>query len=459
MNILLISPSQLADDGRPMRFRQANMPPLALATIAALTPDRHAVRVVNDMVEMIDYDGDYDLVGLTAMSSQAPRAYQIADRFRKQGVKVVIGGIHASTLPDEAALHADAVVIGEAETVWEQLLADLEAGCLAETYAPDGYPTLDRLVIPRWDGFDMSCYRTSIGRRRKPRMPVNTTRGCLYACKFCTVTRFYGQTYRHKPIANVLAEIDAADADAYFFVDDNIVCSPDYARELFAALKGRNIRWLSQASTQILANPDLIDQAAAAGCRGMFLGIESVSNATLKSVRKGFNRPELYPELFARMERVGIRPYAGMIVGLDEDTPETMRQMQEFLLKHHVQGVFFSIFTPLPGTELYEELSAAGRIIESDWSKYDMAHVVFQPKHFTPEELLQTYWQMYRRLYSPMAIGGRLLRDAAMLRKGFGRLARDGAYQFYMYRQVSHGQQHPLSMGVGRFSKGNGHAT
>lgn len=454
MNILLVSPSQLDDDGTPMRFRQANMPPLALATIAGLTPDRHTVRAVNDMVEPVDFEGDYHLVGLTAMTSQAPRAYQIADRFRARGIKVVIGGIHASTLPDEAAQHADAVVIGEVEPVWERLLADLEQGCLAETYAPDGYPTLDRLIIPRWDGFNMSLYRSSVGRRHKPRMPVNTTRGCLYACKFCTVTRFYGQTYRHKPIANVLAEIDAADADAYFFVDDNIVCSADYAEELFAALKGRNIRWLSQASTQIMAKPELIEKAAAAGCRGMFLGIESINKATLQSVRKGFNNPELYPELFARMERVGIRPYAGMIVGLDEDTPETLREMLAFLLRHRVQAVFFNIFTPLPGTELYEEMDAAGRIIERDWSKYDMGHVVFQPKHFSPAELQQTYWEMYRRLYSPVAIAGRLFEDAVSLRKGPSRLVRDAAYQTYMYKQVNHGKQHPLSMGIGKFTGG-----
>lgn len=451
MNILLITPTQLGEDGHPMRYRQANLPPLALAIIAALTPERHTVRVVNDMVEEIDFDGEYDLVGITALTAQAPRAYQIADRFRARGVKVVIGGIHASTLPDEAALHADAVVIGEVETVWEQLIADLEGGRLAETYAPDGYPALDRLVIPRWDGFNFAVYRKSIGSRRMPRLPIYTTRGCLYACKYCTVTRFYGHRYRHKPIANVLAELDAAGADSYFFTDDNITCDPDYSRELFAAIKDRGIRWMSQASVQMLEHPDLIEAAGKAGCKSLYLGVESINKEALRSMRKGFNRPERYPELFERLERAGIRPFVGMILGLDQDTPETLAETLDFLLKHRVQNVFLNIFTPLPGTDVYDEMEAAGRIIDRDWSNYDVGHVVFQPTNFTPEQLRQTYWRMYERIYSRGAIAGRLLSDLVSLRKGPARLLRDTSLQVYMRTHVKHAEN-PLSMGIGRIA-------
>lgn len=454
MKILLITPSQLGDDGKPLRYRQANVPPLSLAVIAALTPERYAVRIVNDMVEAIDYDGDYALVGITAMTSQAPRAYQIADRFRARGVKVLIGGIHASTVPDEAARHADAVVTGEVETLWEQVIADLENGRLAERYAPDGYPPLDRLIIPRWDGFNFDIYRKSVGAKRMPRLPINTTRGCLYACKYCTVTKFYGHRYRHKPIANVLAELDAAGADSYFFTDDNITCDPDYSKELFAAIKGRNIRWLSQASVQMLEHPDLIEAAGKAGCKSLYLGIESLNPESLRSMRKGFNKPEHYPELFERLERAGIRPFVGMILGLDQDTPETLQETLQFLLKHRVQNVFLNIFTPLPGTDSYDEMEATGRIIDRDWSKYDIGHVVFQPVHFTPDELQQTYWRMYERIYSPAAIAGRVLSDAIGLRKSPSRLLRDTVLQVYMSRHVRDGEN-PLSMGLGLIKEGD----
>jgi radical SAM superfamily enzyme YgiQ (UPF0313 family) len=449
MNILLVYPSQLDANGQPMRYRQAYMPPLALALVAALTPERHRVRVINDMVEAIDYAGDYDLVGITALTSQAPRAYQIADRFRAQGIRVVIGGIHASLLPDEAAAHADAVVIGEAEELWEGLLADAESGRLQPRYTRTSYPSLDRLLIPRWDGFDLSRYRNSIGPSRMPRLQIYTTRGCLYACKYCTVSKFFGKTYRHKPIANVLREIEATRADAYFFVDDNIVCDFDYSAELFKTLRGTGIRWLSQASTQLLDKPELIDLAAAAGCKSLFLGIESISPAALRSVRKGFNRPDAYPELFARLERAGIRPLVSMMVGLDQDTPEDIQHTLDYLLKHRVQNVYLSIYSPLPGTDLYAEMEQAGRIIERDWSKYDLAHVVCQPQHFTPAELERTYWQLFTRLYAPGAIGARLLTDLVGLRSGPAKLLRNAAIQMHMYQQVRQ-QVHPLSMGIGR---------
>jgi radical SAM superfamily enzyme YgiQ (UPF0313 family) len=447
MKILLVYPSQLDDNGRPLRYRQAYMPPLALALLAGLTPQRHEVRVVNDLVEPIDYSGGYDLVGITALTVQAPRAYQIADRFRTLGIKVVIGGIHASLLPEEAAMHADAIMTGEAEELWEAVLTDAEAGRLQERYTCASYPALDRLVVPRWDGFDLSRYRKSIGPSRMPRLPIYTTRGCLYACKYCTVTKFFGSTYRHKPIANVLSEIEATRGDAYFFVDDNIVCDFAYSEELFKALRRKGIRWLSQASTQLLERPDLIELAAAAGCKSLFLGIESISPAALRSVRKGFNRPDAYPELFARLQRSGIRPLVSMMIGLDQDTPEDIRHTLDYLLKHKVQNVYLSIYSPLPGTDLYAEMERAGRIIERDWSKYDLAHVVCQPLHFTPQELERTYWQLYARLYAPGAIAKRLLDDLAGMRTGPAKLLRNLAVQWHMHHQVRQ-QVHPLSMGI-----------
>jgi len=199
----------------------------------------------------------------------------------------------------------------------------------------------------------------------------------------------------------------------------------------------------------VLDHPDLIEAAGKAGCKSLYLGIESINKEALRSMRKGFNKPEQYPELFERLERAGIRPFVGMILGLDQDTPETLQETLQFLLKHRVKNVFLNIFTPLPGTDSYAEMEAAGRIIDRDWSKYDIGHVVFQPVHFNPEQLQQVYWQMYKRIYSPAAIAGRFADDVISLRKGPLKLLRDTILQVYMRHHVKD-SENPLSMGLGR---------
>jgi radical SAM superfamily enzyme YgiQ (UPF0313 family) len=448
MKILLVYPSQLDENGQVMKYHKAYMPPLSLAILNSLTPGNHDVTVVNDMVEEIDFEGDYDLVSLSAMTVQTPRTYQIADRFRARGVKVVIGGIHASCLSEEAGQHADSVVIGEVETVWESLLADLEEGNLNDCYLSEGHPSLDRLVIPKWTGFNMQSYRKSAGSKM-PRMPIFTTRGCLYNCSFCAVSKAYGRTHRHKPVENVLKEIDATGADAYFFVDDNIVCDFDYAADLFRALLPKKIRWMSQASMQLLKRPDLIDLAALSGCKSLFLGIESISPDVLKGMKKGFNQPDSYPEFFDRLNRAGIRPLVSIIIGLDQDTPEDIERTLDFLIQTRVSNVYLNIYTPLPGTDLYTEMAQDGRLLERNWSRYDLSHVVHQPLNFTPEHLEKTYWQLYERLYCAGAITKRTLGGLTGLRNGPGKMIRDLLAQVHMHRQIRN-REHPLSMGLGR---------
>jgi len=448
MNLLFIQPSQLDEQGRVVKYRKGYMPSLAIAILVGLTPDRHRITVVNDLVEEIPFDGDFDLVCITVMTVQAPRAYQVADRFRANGAKVVLGGIHPTFMPEEAAQHADAVVVGEAEPVWETLLEDFEAGRLNCRYIPEGHPPLDRLVNPGWQHFNMKLYRNSAGSSM-PRIPVYTTRGCLYGCSFCSVSKAYGRTHRHKPIANVIEEVDESLADTYFFVDDNIVCNFDYAEELFKGLCGKNVRWLSQASMQLFKRPDLVSLAAKSGCKSLFLGIESISQETLKGVKKGFNNPDSYPEFFELLHRHGIRPLVSMIIGLDQDTPEDVERTLEFLIEQKIQNVYLSIYTPLPGTDVYTEMERNGRIIERDWSKYDLSHVVHQPINFTPETLESTYWQVYGRLYSFGAIMRRTAGSLSKLRGDRGKALRDILVQIHMNAQIRN-REHLQSLGVGR---------
>ncbi len=449
MNILLIYPTSLDHAGVPVKYKKAYLPPLSLAIINSLTPKRHVVKIINDCVEQIDFTADVDLIGITALTAQAPRAYQIADAFRNRGKKVVLGGIHPSLMADEAQGHADAVVIGEIEELWEEILSDCENNRLKNIYKNEELPNLNRLIIPKWDNLDLTMYRRSLGPRHMPRMPIYTTRGCVHNCKFCSVSKFFGRGYRHKPIENVLKEIDATRADSYFFVDDNIICNPDFSEELFKALSNRNIRWMSQATTTILQKPHLIDMAAKAGCKSLFFGIESLNAENLKSVKKGFNHPEAYVELLKRVDRAGIRPWLSMIVGLDHDDYHELEKTIEFLKDINIGSVVLWVLTPLPGTDLYEEMKGNGRIIETDWSKYDASYVVYQPIHFTPKELQDLFWKNYLDLYSMYNMFRRTVRFFTSPGKPVKQLIIDLQLQLYTRTQLKD-HNHPMAMGVYR---------
>jgi radical SAM superfamily enzyme YgiQ (UPF0313 family) len=448
LKILLVYPTTLDYQQKPLKYRKAYLPALSLAIIDALTPSDHSVRVINDCVEKIDYSVSYDLVGITALTSQAERAYQIASKFRQIGVKVVIGGVHASILPQEVKRHADSVVIGEAENIWEQILYDCQNEMLKPFYQDIDFPKLDRLVIPRWTHTDLSLYRRAVGRKM-PRMPIYTTRGCVHGCKFCSVTKYFGRTYRFKPVSNVLAEIDATNATSYFFVDDNIVCNPAFSEELFRALSKKKIRWFSQANTRILKAPHLIELAGEAGCTNLFIGIESFDPESLKSVNKGFNKPSEYLELFKRLERTGIRPWASLIFGFDNDTPEKFRENIDFLTRNNIWNIILWILTPLPGTDLYTEMVEHGRITEKSWSKYDLNHLVFKPYKMNKAELLFNFWDIYRELYSARNIFRRTLHMISTASNPVNELIYSLATQLY-YRKKLKDSDHPYSMGLGK---------
>jgi len=448
VKILLVNPTKLDEQGKPVKFKKDITPSLALAVLSSLTPASHKVTVINDVIEEIDYSIPYDLVGITAMTSRVERAYQIADRFRSIGVRVVLGGIHATALPDEAKVHADAVIIGEAENIWEQVLDDFEHNRNKEYYQDSALPDMKRLIIPRFDTFNMNIYNRPIGYKL-PIMPIYSTRGCPFACDFCSVSKYFGRTYRVKPIANILKEIDAIGAEHFMFVDDNIAGNAEYSRELFRALIPKKIKWNSQVSTTIMNHPDLIDLAAESGCRLLFFGLESLNNDILQSLNKGFNKLAQYAELFERLKRAKIVPLISMIFGFDTDTIEQFNYTLSFLLKNKIDTSFFFILTPLPGTTLYSKLEEEGRIISRDWSAYDGQHIVFQPKNFTIEELYHNYWRVFRQFYSVRNITAR----------SFNRIRQSNTplKTFYystinelFYRNKVYRYEHPISGGFGK---------
>lgn len=450
MKILFIYPTRLDTNQKPIKYKKAFLPPLSLAILNGLTPRHHDVQIKNDIVEDIIFSSDFDLVAITAMTAQIGRAYQIADRFRELGVKVVIGGIHATALPKEAKQHADSVVIGEADNLWEEILEDAELNNLKECYQSSDRPNLQKLTLPRWDNINLKIYHKPYNHKL-PKMPLFTTRGCVFNCKFCSVSKYFGKTFRFKPIPNVIREIEHVNASHYFFVDDNIACNYDYSRELFQAVKKKNINWFSQISTTVLRTPDLIDLAAESGCTSLFLGIESINKNSLKSVSKGFNKVERYEELFARLRNAGIKPFVSIIFGLDSDTTEDFKNTIDFLMKNKIGNAYFWILTPLPGTDLYEEMDRDNRIISKDWNRYHVCDVVFKPKNFTPEELYNGYWKAFQEFFSLKNIAKRLYYNVPITSQPLDAFLRSLYYQLY-YRKKVNSYEHPLSGGIHRIT-------
>ncbi|MBN2159800.1 MAG: B12-binding domain-containing radical SAM protein [Spirochaetes bacterium] len=452
MDIILIYPSGVDENGRQVKTRKAFFPPLSLAILNSLTPPRHSVTVINDIFEDIDFSRKYDLAGITCMALQSARAFEIAKRFRALGTKVVIGGFHASLMSDEVKEHCDSVVIGEAENLWEQIIEDCENDDLKPFYQDAGKHDLSRLVIPRWDNINLKNY-AKWPTFKYPMMPIYTTRGCPMGCSFCTVSQLYGKSYRIKPVEHVIKEIESVRAEFYFFVDDNIAFNVEYSRQLFTELarlqKRRKFKWISQISTTVVNNPELIDLAGRAGCHSLFIGIETINSDNLRELHKNFNKIERYGELFRMIRKAGIGPIASMMLGMDHDTPDTFDQTLDFLKKNKIFNAFFFIFTPIPGSAVFDELKAQGRLLHRNMHLYDGAHVVFRPSNFTPEELTDGFWKLYNEFYSIKNILRRTY-DTAVISSNPVRNIFENSLFYWFFRHAVRAYEHPLSGGLGR---------
>ena len=397
--LLLISPlSRNSLMGKDFFFR---LPCLALLKVAALTPPDWHVTIIDEKIETLDLDQEADLVGITTMTTTVQRGYEIADHFRQQGVKVVMGGMHVSALPDEALHHCDSVVVAEAEGLWPELLRDFAQDALQPVYKHDGLlPPLTALPCPDW-----ALYRS------KPYLPVHfveTTRGCPIDCEFCSVTSTFGGRYRNRPHDEVLSELRALRPfkgrfvleNCVLFVDDNIVSNRAYARELLTRVAELKIRWFGQASVNIASDPELLTLCQKSGCVGLFLGFETLSPATLASIGKRVNRPSEYYDVVRKIHDHGIGIDGSFVFGFDTDDDGVFERALEFVLQAKIEVVYFSILTPYPGTRLYERLARENRILTRDWSCYDANHVVYRPKNFTPDELWDKYYRALRAVYS-----------------------------------------------------------
>ncbi|MBN2174015.1 MAG: B12-binding domain-containing radical SAM protein [Bacteroidales bacterium] len=376
MKILLISP---ATDTEKRTNKGLMMPQLSLYILEGLTPPEHEVKIIEEEITDIDLDEPCDLIGISCMTANAPHAYELCSEFRKRGKTVVLGGVHPTILPDEALEHADSVVIGEAEGVWENLLLDFQNGGLQKKYH-NPLPDLGKYV-PK-------DFKKILKKRLFNLIPIMTSRGCPYNCDFCCVTNLFGKKIRHVPVENVVRDIQESGARNFMFLDDNIIGHPKYAKALFRALKPLNIRWVGQASISLLVNDDeLIQLAADSGCKALFMGIESVSEEQMKTMRKAIKEIDHLESAIRKIKKMGILIHASMVFGFDNDRQETFKEAVRFLIKNKVSTVSFNVLTPYPGTKVYDEMKACNRLTTDNWRYYDHNTVVFRPQHMSPLEL------------------------------------------------------------------------
>ena len=382
--------------GRLIQFPQLTMP-----LIAALTPAAHSVSHMDEIVEPVRFDVPADLVAITAPTPSALHAYGLAREFRRRQVPVVIGGPHATALPEEAARHADAVVVGEAEDTWPRVLDDARRGKFEPIYVSTRRASLARMPAPRWD---------LIKGRRYGKSVTIATRGCPHRCDYCSIPLLYGPgTVRYRPVDEVVREVAMSPTRAVVFWDDNIGANPRYAKELFRALTPLNKWWTSQCTANAARDEELVELAGLSGCKALFLGLESISQESLESTNKAHNRVDDYRRVIANLHCHGIAVHLGIMFGFDQDDVGIFRRTADFLEEACVDVATVSMVVPMPGTPTFHRLNADGRILTTDWSRYDgKKYCVFEPALMSPSELeAGTEW-VARRFYSPRSIVRRL---------------------------------------------------
>jgi radical SAM superfamily enzyme YgiQ (UPF0313 family) len=393
LRVDLISPA--VEDNAPI-------PNLSLATVAALTPPDIEVSFSDDLINPIDLDGDLkevDLVGITSPTKTALRAYRIARAYRERGVPVVMGGIHPTAMPQEALEHCDAVVVGEAEESWPRLIEDFRKGRLERIYQQEGFTPPAQIPPARHDIYNPKDYF--------PLGPMQATRGCPYLCDFCSVRRFFGGTYRYRPLEDVIAEVRSFRHKVIMFADDNIVGHPRYSQQLLEALIPLRKWWIGQASLAGLEDEAQIKLMAKSGCVGLLIGFESISEENIQLSKKYQNRPADYLRIIRNLHRHGIAIWASFLLGLDHDDQGSFERTVHFAIEAKFLSVNFPILMPYPGTDIYERLKGEGRLTDERWWLLEdqEAHAPhFYPLGMTREELREGWKWTWREYYSYASI-------------------------------------------------------
>lgn len=356
------------------------LPPLGITVVAACTPPGHDVTISDENVAPVDFDEPVDLVGISTMLvSQAPRAFAIADEFRKRGVPVVLGGLTPTCLPEEAAKHADAVVLGEAEGIWPQVIEDARKKSLKKLYKRQGFVDAAEIPVPRRDLLDPAAY-TYRGLRMMDL--VETSRGCRFGCFPCQVPYVSGKQHRMRDVSAVVDEIAALDCDRVFIVDNAMEQNEEHERRLFKELKRANKSWVSHPISVV---PDILELAADSGCWYVYHQIHRDSDFIRERIKL--------------LHDFGIAVEGTILVGLDTHGPDVFKRMVDFLLENDLDLAEFTIMTPFPGTPLFDEMKKQGRLLHEDWGRYNAENVVFRPARMTPKQLEDGYNYLWEAFY------------------------------------------------------------
>ena len=395
-------------DGKPF-VDKARMEPLQLGVIAGLTPADVEVAFYDDRLEKLPFDEPTDLVAMTVQIFTARRTYEIAAEFRERNIPVILGGIHPSVVPEEASQFADSVFIGDAENLWEEVIKDAKNKRLKKLYRSGPGPAQDG-ILP-----DRSIFK---GKGYLPLSLIQYGRGCRFSCSYCITSLYFDKTCFYRQVDRVIREIESHPGKLWFFVDDNFVSEKQLAKELMKAMIPLKIKWVSQASIEMVSDPELMKLMQQSGCLGHVMGFESITETGLTSINKMHNLESglNYDEMIRIITDHGMAIWAAFILGHDEDTPESLLDILEFSLKHKFAFAAFNVLMPYPNTELYKQLEAENRLLfEGKWwlhPDYRFNHAAFIPKHMTVDELNETSFYIRKKWNS----FGSILRKASGLR-------------------------------------------
>ena len=407
MRKLLLITASSDEIRKARRSRFLNFQQITMPYLAARVPSGWHISHVDEEAEEVDWRCQPDVVGITFHTPSAYHAYELAARFRSRGTCVAMGGPHVTLLPEEASQHCDVIFLGEAEGLWEEFLKGFPAGTYRRVYRQDGPVSLDGAPM---------AHKALFHRRDFTSGVLFATRGCPNRCDFCSIPALYRHGHRKRPVAEAAHEFGSFRGKKIIFWDDNIGADPGYAKELFQAIAPHRKWWSSQATVQTAQDDEFLDAAARSGCKQLFLGLESLSQASMNGARKGFNRVEEYAGAIRRVHAHGIAVQAGIVFGFDGDTIAVFEQTLDFLEASGVQNATFNILTPYPGTALFRRLDFEGRILTRDWNKYNgRTDVVFRPQQMSADELLAGFQYANERFYSLSSVVKRVRRSPVQM--------------------------------------------
>ncbi len=382
--------------------------PLALPVIASITPKNYKIKIIDEDVSSLPKWFKPDLVGITMITSNSERGYEIAKKYRKLGAKVVLGGAYPSFNIEEGLKYADSIIVGEAENSWKKLIKDFEKKSLKSVYRAEEHIEFSEAIMPRWDLIDT---------KKMFSIPVQASRGCPFMCEFCLTTQIYGRKVRRRKIEDVINEIKKLPKKNILFVDENLTIDKKYAKELFRQLIPLKVSWICQSSVDVADDKEMLNLMAEAGCRHLVIGFESLKPDSLKETHKFQNNPENYVRVIENINKAGIHVYASFIIGFDEDKPEDFDVFRKFIENSQLPVFNLSILGASKGMELHKRLEKENRVLCNLSKKFFVGgYPVLKYKNFNNKDFFDKYNEIIEHLYSFSQIRKRTIR---LLKKGY----------------------------------------